>query len=35
LLNESVLRHEANFEKCNCIGLAIEGTSFFTKHKKK
>jgi hypothetical protein len=34
-LNESVLRHEANFEKRNCIRLAIEGTSFFTKHEKK
>jgi hypothetical protein len=33
--NENVLRHEANFEKRNCIKLAIEGASFFTKLEKK
>jgi hypothetical protein len=35
LLNENVLRHEANFGKHNFIRLAIEGASFFTKHEKK
>jgi hypothetical protein len=35
LLNENVLRHEANFGKHNLIILAIEGASFFTKHEKK
>jgi hypothetical protein len=35
LLNEKVLRHEANFGKHNFIRLAIEGASFFAKHEKK
>jgi hypothetical protein len=35
LLNENVLRHEANFGKYNFIRLAIEGASFFTKHERK
>jgi hypothetical protein len=35
LLNENVLRHEANFGKYSFIRLAIEGASFFTKHEKK
>jgi hypothetical protein len=35
LLNENVMRHEANFGKNNFIRLAIEGASFFTKHEKK
>jgi hypothetical protein len=30
-----VLRHEENFKKRNCIRLATEGASFFTKHEKK